>query len=465
MPQRVRKLNSPAHSHAVYRGPTPAALACIPDALKARMQWVLFQLLEAPNASGELKLNKLPINPRTLANGSTTNPKTWCSYTTCVEALPEALAAWARTPPTTYNTKPATYVGLGVGYVFTADDPYMLVDLDHSVDPDTGTIADWAQAIIETLGSYTQYSVSGTGVHILLQAQVPTPDMQHGDVQMWHAKRFCAMTGRPVRGTPPTIEPRQHQLTIVHAAHILLPKAAAQAKKAATQAPHTPARGAPTQAAPTAGPPLLSDQEILHLASRAKNSAKFVRLWSGDIAGYGSHSEADEALVSLLAFYTRDERQLASLFRQSALCDPKWETRQDYRDTTIARALALVTEHYDPVTYAVTHAGRCDRARVDVAQQHPPGGPTEGTRALVVALRLLRDAVRHFQGAGVQDLMRQMGAGDPPLRLWFVHQLRRYRLDEALIWRIVGLAEAPTVGGISTVTTPPHPGGAPWQVL
>jgi hypothetical protein len=109
-------------------------------------------------------------------------------------------------------------------------------------------------------------------------------------------------------------------------------------------------------------------------------------------------------------------------------------------------------------------AGDIGRARAHVAQRHPPGGPTEGTRALVVALRLLRDAVCHFQGAGVQDLMRQMVAGDPPLRLWFVHQLRRHQLNPALVWKAVGLPEAPTVSGLRTLSTPPHPGGAPWQV-
>jgi putative DNA primase/helicase len=64
----------------------------------------------------------------------------------------------------------------------------------------------------------------------------------------------------------------------------------------------------------------LTDEEVISLARSAKNAAKFEALWKGDISGYASHSEADQALVSLLAFYTQDENQLDSLYRQSALC-------------------------------------------------------------------------------------------------------------------------------------------------
>jgi len=56
-------------------------------------------------------------------------------------------------------------------------------------------------------------------------------------------------------------------------------------------------------------------------------------------------------LLCHLAFYTRNPDQLDSLFRQSDLCDGKWTKRQDYRDRSITRALAKVTDHYDPDAY------------------------------------------------------------------------------------------------------------------
>src|SRR3712207_8769220 len=53
---------------------------------------------------------------------------------------------------------------------------------------------------------------------------------------------------------------------------------------------------------------------------------------------YASPSEADQALISLLSFYTQDEVQLDSLSRRSGLCREKWVTRPNYRRSTIERA-------------------------------------------------------------------------------------------------------------------------------
>ena len=92
----------------------------------------------------------------------------------------------------------------------------------------------------------------------------------------------------------------------------------------------------------------LTDEEVIALAKGAKNAGKFEALWQGDISGYASHSEADQALVSLLAFYTQDENQLDLLYRQSALCREKWLKRSDYRRSTIEKALSGLTETYTP---------------------------------------------------------------------------------------------------------------------
>ena len=92
----------------------------------------------------------------------------------------------------------------------------------------------------------------------------------------------------------------------------------------------------------------LSDEEVIELARNARNRAKFEALHDGDISGYGSHSEADQAYVSLLAFYTQDEEQLDSLLKRSALCREKWVSRPDYRRRTIETALSNLTETYTP---------------------------------------------------------------------------------------------------------------------
>lgn len=94
-------------------------------------------------------------------------------------------------------------------------------------------------------------------------------------------------------------------------------------------------------------PPAMDVDEIIQRASSAQNGGKFRRLMAGDITGYNSHSEADAALCSLLAFWTRDPAIIDAVMRQSGLYGEKWD-RDDYRELTIAGALAIVQETYSP---------------------------------------------------------------------------------------------------------------------
>jgi primase-polymerase (primpol)-like protein len=70
--------------------------------------------------------------------------------------------------------------------------------------------------------------------------------------------------------------------------------------------------------------------------------------------GYESHSEADLALCSLLAFWTGGDRsRIDRLFGQSGLMREKWDEvhyadDSTYGKKTIERAVAGVSEYYDP---------------------------------------------------------------------------------------------------------------------
>jgi uncharacterized protein (TIGR02271 family) len=92
----------------------------------------------------------------------------------------------------------------------------------------------------------------------------------------------------------------------------------------------------------------LTDEQVIGLARGARNATKFEALWGGDTSGYASPSEADQALVSLLAFYTQDEGQLDSLYQRSGLCREKWMRRSGYRHSTIDKALSGLSETYTP---------------------------------------------------------------------------------------------------------------------
>jgi len=94
----------------------------------------------------------------------------------------------------------------------------------------------------------------------------------------------------------------------------------------------------------------LDDDALLQKAFDARNGDAFGRLWSGDWGDYPSHSEADLALCSHLAFWTgRDAERANRLFRASGLFRPKWDEKhgkETYGEMTIQRAIEVTTETY-----------------------------------------------------------------------------------------------------------------------
>lgn len=289
----------------------------IPACLRDLPQWVLWRGGDRiDKKTGEITgLEKVPYTLH-LRKASSTNPTTWTTYARAVQALPLALEEWQEESPTTFR-------GGGIGFVFTADDPYCGIDLDHCVLED-GSLEPWAQEIVTLLGTYTEYSPSGTGVHCIAQATLPGKGVKRGAVELYACERFFTMTGRQLPGTPAEIDPRQV------AVETLLAQIMPARPERAPKAPKVPAEL-----------PTLDDQALLNKALHAKNAAKFKRLWAGDTHGYPSMSEAVAALCSLLKFWTNDPEQIDRLFRQSGLMSAKWDTASGER-TYGERAIGFV---------------------------------------------------------------------------------------------------------------------------
>src|SRR6266566_8027261 len=143
------------------------------------------------------KLKKRPYQPKTHLPAKTNDPSTWTDVTVALRTL-----ATGR-----YN---------GIGFVFTESDPFTGIDLDACVGKD-GTIAPWAQEIITTLSSYTEYSPSKLGVHILTQATLPGAGRKTGHIEMYSHDRFFTLTTDHLQGTPTTIAHRQAQQESLYA--------------------------------------------------------------------------------------------------------------------------------------------------------------------------------------------------------------------------------------------------------
>lgn len=282
---------------------------CDPAAVPAELRdYPNFVAWRAEERGG--KLTKVPVNIHTGRLALTNAPFTWATFD---EAIP--------------------YVrrhGLGLGFVFGADDPFAGVDLDDCIDPDTRRVQPWAWAIIAALDSYTEVSPSGLGIKIVVRATLPSGRRGWGAGHgMYDRARFFTLTGVRLPDLPFTVEERTAEIAALHA-KIFPPQ---QAKPREENGP-VPLRH-------------MDDHEVVQRAMSAANGPKFARLWLGDRGGYSSDSEADAALCSMLAWWIGpDAERLDQLFRQSRLYREKWE-RASYRDKTLALALQR-TEFYDP---------------------------------------------------------------------------------------------------------------------
>jgi hypothetical protein len=207
------------------------------------------------------------------------------------------------------------------------------------------------------------------------------------------------MTGLQLAGTPATVEDRQAVLNEVHA-ELFGAGDAVLAREKADTPPATTAAPAPLS---------LTDRELIEKASAAKNGAKFAALWVGNAEGYGSQSEADSALCSMLAFWTQDESQLDRLFRASGLMREKWE-RPDYRARTLALALKNRTDTYAPPV-AVTLGGA--GAKAATTAEPDPQDAAERRPVLACVESVERQSIRWLWPGRIALGKVSMIAGDP----------------------------------------------------
>ncbi|MHC3378201.1 phage/plasmid primase, P4 family [Haloarcula sp. H-GB5] len=299
-------------------GPDPEG---IPTTLRDREAWVCWHVgcrnchttveygVETCPECGN-DTSKIPDDATSGRYASSTDPETWTDF--------EAALA--------YYERDDTHTA-GVGYVFTEDGPFVGVDLDNCRDPDTGDLDPWAADAIERCSSYAAVSSSGTGIHILAVGELPEGGNRSGNVEMYEAARYFALTGSHIDGTPEEPQSAQDAIDALHAEHIADDPAGDDDQAVLDDVDGIERHdtdtgdGVGTSASVGIGVGFPgSDDELVAAATRAENGETFERLWSGDTTGYDSHSEARQALANLLAFWTGgDEQRMLDLFHQSDL--------------------------------------------------------------------------------------------------------------------------------------------------
>lgn len=262
----------------------------IPHELKIYKQWVNWRYEQREEGK---KPTKVPYSPRTKFQVSVMDATHWGTFD-------EALAN----------------VGNGfdgLGFVLTAKDPYCIIDLDQAKDAEE---YDLVNKTFMGLTSYTEVSPSGTGLHVVIKAELGRGRKKH-PIEVYDRARFITFTGNVHWKLP--IDYRQREVESI--VNSLPSDAIIYGHHDGTAAPSG------------------SDREVWDKAASAVNGEKFKDLWNGNYTlHYSSQSEADFALVDILAFYTQNGEQIARLFRQSGLGQRDKAHRADYIDRMVLRS-------------------------------------------------------------------------------------------------------------------------------
>jgi putative DNA primase/helicase len=238
----------------------------------------------------------------------------------------------------------------GIGFVFTNNDPFIGIDLDHCRDPETGQIAPWAMKIVDKLNSYTEISPSGNGLHIIVVEVLPPGLRKKGDMEMYDAAHYFTITGQLLPGINQTIASRQPELNAIHARYLgdycsaLFPKGVGPSNRPQKVRPATRGWRALPQFLPDAEL-TPADLEIIRRLRSGQYGELYLLLFICDLesAGclreggpYRSPSEADLALLNLLARLTDgNPTRMWAIFQHTGLIPGKVTEHPSYLARTI----------------------------------------------------------------------------------------------------------------------------------
>ena len=271
------------------------------------------------------KSTKVPyLSPHKYA--SSTDPKTWDTY---------------------YNLKKLYFdnqsfsTEKGIGIVFEKSVGIIGIDFDHCVI--NNKIDKEILTFIKKAKTYTEYSPSGTGIHLLFRADdkiTPIVNKHKFDekkaIEIYTEGRYFTFTENEVADSQPIRLITGDELTKLLETlgypwgknkneEILIPVVQTSFN--------------------------LDDEEITTKMFSSKNGDKVKRLWNGDITDYNKdYSSADHALCMHLAFWTgKTYNQIERLWLLSPLGQrKKTQEREDYRQRTVNSAITNTQDIYTP---------------------------------------------------------------------------------------------------------------------
>ncbi|OHD25427.1 MAG: hypothetical protein A2Y38_12765 [Spirochaetes bacterium GWB1_59_5] len=255
----------------------------IPHEMRIFPQWVVWRYEDTDSA----KPTKVPYSPRNNRLASVSNPETWATF-----------------EEATHSASAGHYSG--IGFVLTETDPFAFIDLDDTKGDQVAL--DRQIKIYNEFDSFAERSPSGSGLHIIVKGSLPT-GRRRSFIEIYSSGRYMTMTGNIYRDAP--IVDCDGMLNMLWA-QMGSGSVAAAVYAGVAEAKET-------------------DVVVIERATAAVNGDKFAALLAGNWQDYyPSQSEADFALVDIVAFYTQNRAQIARIFRESGLGKREKAQRTDY---------------------------------------------------------------------------------------------------------------------------------------
>lgn len=265
----------------------PETFEMIPAELRALPQWVCWRYEQKEN---ERKPRKIPIVAESGHWAKVNDPMGWCAFE----------AAW--------QAAKASGGTLGIGFMFTADDHYFGIDLDHAIT-EAGELVPEAQQIIETMASYAEVSPSGSGVKLIVKAVKPASARSRSDVlgpplvvELFDQGRFFTITGQTLDADIDLVPDRQREVDEL-------------CDRLWPSRPPAPAASAGRMAPIVSGGP--------HLVTRCK---KYLVKCPDAISGKGGHNRTYHAACMCYRFGLTDDqaREVMRWYNDTKTGDEQW---------------------------------------------------------------------------------------------------------------------------------------------
>lgn len=257
----------------------------VPEELQDRPQWCLWKI-----GNGR----KIPLSPRG-GYASCTDPTTWSIFDLAAESF-------------------LKYSHICRGFNLAMFDGLAGMDLDDVVNG--GTVSPLMELFLNHLGSYTEFSPSGTGLHSFFLCDREHENRKTHAAELYFRGHFLSVTGNVFQG-------RDRLRTADIGAERIL----TALRPRMPLLPRVPLKEIPE-----------SDSELLEKMFASRVGAKIRRLWDGETV-HKTPSESDMSLMSYLGYWCGGNTdRMISLFLSSARAERAKGQRKDYLERMAGKA-------------------------------------------------------------------------------------------------------------------------------